>query len=214
MNSFCIIGLGKFGWSLALSLSAEGKQVMVIDTDADKIAEIADFVTSAVIGDPTNESVLLSAGVKDYECGVVCFTENINDNVLLTIMLKDLGIKKVVARAVNDGHKRVLERIGADMIVFPEKDMGERVAFKLTKEKVTEYMEFSGCTLVEMQAPDSWIGKSLIDLNIRRKYGVNVVAVINSEGKFDPSMKPDRAFIAGDKVLIIGSDAEIEKLTK
>ncbi len=214
MNSFCIIGLGKFGWSLALSLAADNKQVMVIDTDADKIAEIADFVTSAVIGDPTNESVLLSAGVRDYECAVVCFTENINENVLLTIMLKDIGVKKVVARAINDGHQRVLERIGADMIVFPEKDMGERIAFKLTKEKVKEYMEFSGCTLIEMIVPDAWVGKNLIELNIRRRYGVNIVAVTTADEKFDPSPKPDRVFDSGDRVLVIGSDEAIEKLTR
>ncbi len=214
MNSFCIIGLGKFGWSLALSLAGENKQVMVIDTDADKIAEIADSVTSAVIGDPTNESVLVGAGVRDYECAVVCFTENINENVLLTIMLKDLGVKKVVARAVNDGHQRVLERIGADIIVFPEKDMGERMAFKLTKEKVSEYMEFSGCTLVEMQVPTEWIGKNLIELGIRRRYGVNVVAVTEEGGRLDPSPKPDRAFSAGDRVLVIGTEAQIERFTK
>lgn len=214
MNSFCIIGLGKFGRSLALSLAAEKKQVLAIDTDADKVADIADFVTDAVVGDPTNEAVLYAAGVRNYECAVICFTENINDNVLLTIMLKDIGVKKVVARAINEGHHRVLERIGADLIVFPEKDMGEKLAFKLTKEKVTEYIEFSGCTLVETEIPSDWAGKDLITLNIRRRYGVNVIAVTSADGKLDPSPKPDRIFKKGDKVLIIGSDEAIGKFTK
>ena len=109
MNSFCIIGLGKFGLSLALSLAAENKQVMVIDTDDDKVSEVADFVTHAVIGDPTNEAVLRASGVRDYDCAIVCFTGNVNENILLTIMLKEIGVKHVVVRAVNDGHQRVLK---------------------------------------------------------------------------------------------------------
>ncbi len=214
MNSFCIIGLGKFGYSLALSLAAENKQVMVIDTDDDKVSEIADFVTNAIIGDPTNEAVLRASGVKDYDCAVVCFTENINENILLTIMLKEIGVKKVIVRAVNDGHQKVLERIGADMIVFPEKDMGEKLAFKLTKENVTEYIEFTGYTLVEMNVPASWAGKDLIGVNVRRRFGVNIIAITDNDGKVDVSPMPTRIFAEGERVSVIGSDENIEKVMK
>lgn len=214
MNSFCIIGLGKFGQSLALSLASEGKQVMVIDTDDDKVSEIADFVTNAIIGDPTNEAVLRASGVKDYDCAVVCFTGNINENILLTIMLKELGVKKVIVRAVNDGHQRVLERIGADMIVFPEKDMGEKMAFRLTKENVTEYIEFTGYTLVEMIVPHSWDGKNLIDLNVRRRFGVNIIAITDRDGNVDVSPAPTRVFVNGEKVSLIGSDENVAKIMK
>ncbi len=214
MNSFCIIGLGKFGQSLALSLASEGKQVMVIDTDDDKVSEIADFVTNAIIGDPTNEAVLRASGVKDYDCAVVCFTGNINENILLTIMLKELGVKKVIVRAVNDGHQRVLERIGADMIVFPEKDMGEKMAFRLTKENVTEYIEFTGYTLIEMIVPHSWDGKNLIDLNVRRRFGVNIIAITDRDGNVDVSPAPTRVFVNGEKVSLIGSDENVAKIMK
>lgn len=214
MNSFCIIGLGKFGLSLALSLAAENKQVMVIDTDDDKVSEIADFVTNAIIGDPTNEAVLRASGVKDYDCAVVCFTENINENILLTIMLKEIGVKKVIVRAVNDGHQKVLERIGADMIVFPEKDMGEKLAFKLTKENVTEYIEFTGYTLVEMNVPASWVGKDLVGVNVRRRFGVNIIAITDKDGNVDVSPMPTRIFAEGERVSIIGSDENIEKIMK
>lgn len=214
MNSFCIIGLGKFGQSLALSLASEGKQVMVIDTDDDKVSEIADFVTNAIIGDPTNEAVLRASGVKDYDCAVVCFTGNINENILLTIMLKELGVKKVIVRAVNDGHQRVLERIGADMIVFPEKDMGEKMAFRLTKENVTEYIEFTGYTLIEMIVPHSWDGKNLIDLNVRRRFGVNIIAITDRDGNVDVSPAPTRVFANGEKVSLIGSDENVAKIMK
>lgn len=214
MESFCIIGLGKFGQSLALSLAEEGKQVMVIDTDDDRVSEIADFVTNAVIGDPTNESVMRASGVKDYDCAVVCFTGNINESILLTIMLKEIGVKKVIVRAVNDGHMRVLQHLGADMIVFPEKDMGEKLAFKLVKENVTEYTEFSGYTIIEMKVPASWIGKNLIELNVRRRFGVNIIALTDAEGNVDVSPRPDRVFTAGEKVSVIGNDENIARVMK
>ena len=214
MNSFCIIGLGKFGHSLALSLASEGKQVMVIDTDDDKVSEIADFVTNAIIGDPTNEAVLRASGVKDYDCAVVCFTGNINENILLTIMLKEIGVKKVIVRAINDGHQKVLQKIGADMIVFPEKDMGEKIALRLTMENVTEHIEFNGYTFIEMMVPESWEGKNLIDLNIRRRLGVNIIAIIDKNGDVDVSPMPTRVFSYGEKVSLIGADEGIEKIMK
>jgi len=215
MKSFCIIGLGKFGTALALRLAEEGNQVMVLDTDAEKVNAIADMVTNAVIGDPSNENVLRSAGVTDYECAVVCFSGNVNDNVLITILLKEIGVKRVVSRAANDGHKKVLEHIGADVVVYPEKDMGEKLAFMLTKENVTEFIEFSGYKLVELRVPDAWVGKSLIDLDVRRKYGINVIAVTRStDDVADVSPSPSRQFSKDEKVSVIGSDKDIEKLMK
>ncbi len=211
MKSFCIIGLGKFGMSLARTLAEDGKQVMVIDIDEDKVNAVADMVTNAVIGDPTNEAVLKSAGVTDYECAVVCMTSNVNDNILLTIMLKDAGVKKVVVRAVNEGHYRVLERIGADMIVAPEKDMGEKLAFMLGRDNVTEFIEFHGYKIVELVVPDSWEGKNLIELEIRRKYGVTVLAVTKNE-RVEVTPLPTRIFERGEKVSVIGTDKNIEKL--
>ncbi|MGI6167649.1 MAG: potassium channel family protein [Eubacteriales bacterium] len=214
MKSFCVIGLGKFGQSLAETLSKSGCQVMIIDTDADKVTAMADIVTNAVIGDPTNESVLRAAGITDYECAIVCLTSNINANVLLTIMLKELGVKKVVARALNEGHRKVLERIGADLIVFPEQDMGEKLGYMLTKDNVTEFIEFSGYKIIELSVPREWQGKSLVDLELRRNFSVNVVAVSRADGVVDVSPQPDRVFLAGDKVTIIGADKDIDRLMK
>ena len=214
-KSFCVIGLGKFGVALATRLAEEGNQVMIIDIDADKVNELADIVTNAVVGDPTNEAVLKSAGIGDYDCAVVCFTGNINDNVLMTIMLKEAGVKQVVARAANEGHKKVLRHIGADVVVYPEKDMGEKVAFMLTKNNVTEYIEFSGYKLVEMMVPEAWFGHNLIDLDLRRKYGINVIAVTRaSDDVADVSPAPTRQFSKGEKMSVIGADKDIEKLMK
>ncbi len=218
MKSFCVIGLGKFGVALATRLAEEGNQVMVIDTDADKVNALADIVTDAVIGDPTNEVVLKSTGVGYYDCAVVCFTGNINDNVLITIMLKEAGVKRVVARAANEGHRKVLRHIGADAVVFPEQDMGEKVAFMLTKDNVTEYIEFSGYKLVELMVPEEWYGANLIELDLRRKYGINVIAVTrmgdDDEEIADVSPSPTRVFASGEKMSVIGSDRDIDRIIK
>lgn len=214
MKSFCVIGLGKFGQALAETLAAAGSQVMIIDTDSDKVTAMADIVTNAVIGDPTNENVLRSAGVADYECAVVCLTTNINANILLTIMLKEIGVRKVVVRALNEGHRKVLERIGADMIVFPEQDMGEKLGYMLTKNNVTDFVEFSDYKIVEISVPRSWIGKNLLELELRRRYSVNIIAVSRADGNVEVSPDPSKEFLTGDRVSVIGTDNDIDRLMK
>ena len=213
MKSFCILGLGKFGTTLAETLAKNGKQVLVIDADADKINAIADQVTYAVIGDPTNEKVLRSAGVKDYQCAVVCMTQ-INENILLTITLKEMGIQKVISRAVNEGHHKVLEKLGADGIIFPEKDTAEKLAFMLQKDNVTEYIDFHGYRIVEIRVPHTWVGKSLIDLELRSKYEVTVLAVITQDGNAEIPPSPRRKFREDEIVSVLGTEKTVAKLTR
>lgn len=214
MKSFCIIGLGKLGQTLAETLTAEGKEVLVIDVDADKINMIADNVTNAIIGDCTNDAVLKAAGVADYECAIVCIAENINANVLLTLKLKEMGIKKVIARAINDGHRRVLEKVGADMIIFPERDIGERLAFTLSRDRVTDFMEFKGFQIAEITVPEKWIGKTVIELDVRKKYGINVIAITAEDGTVTVSPSATRPFTKGDLVSIVGSDDQVQSCLK
>lgn len=213
MKSFCVLGLSKFGTTLAETLAKNGKQVLVIDSDADKINDIADKVTYAVIGDPTNEKVLRTAGVKDYQCAIVCMTQ-VNENILLTITLKEMGIQKVITRALNEGHHKVLEKIGADGIIFPEKDSAEKLAFMLQKDNVTEYIDFHGYKIVEIRVPNTWVGKSLVDLEIRNKYGVSVLAVINKDGVAEIPPSPRKHFKEDDSVSVLGTDKSIAKLTR
>jgi len=215
MKSFCIIGLDTFGQTLALTLTQNGHQVMVIDENNEAVNVLADIVTNAVIGEAVNENVLRASGVKDYDCAVVS-TDSMNDSILLTLMLKDMGIKKVVVRAVSNQHKRVLEKVGADQVVFPEQDMGEKLAYMLDKNNVMEYIEFSNeYSIVEVKVPRDWIGKSIIELNVRKKYGVNIIAV-SAEGSslMDITPKPDRVFSRGDLVTLLGANYDIDKLTK
>lgn len=215
MNSFCVIGLGQFGQTVASTLAEAGKQVMIIDSDADKVTALADVVTNAVIGDPTNESVLRASGISDYECAIVCMASNINDNILLTILLKDLGIGRIVVRAINEGHKKVIQRLGADMIVFPEQDMGERLANMLSMNNVTEFIDFSGYQLVQIRVPEAWVEKTLLDLDVRKKYGVNIIAVCDENGEnADVSPAPTRTFKKGERISIIAAENDMERLMK
>ena len=213
MNSFCIIGLGKFGTSLANALVDAGKQVMVIDTDSERVTLMADNVTNAVIGDATNINMLKASGVADYDCAVVCMTDNISDIILITIQLKELGVKHVISRAVNDGHQKVLSHIGADEIVYPEHDMGERLAFRLSHSSITDFVQFKGYKVVELTVPDEWVDKDLITLNLRKTCGVNVIAVRYNDGTVDVSPSPTRKFCSGEVISIVGDDKYIDKLT-
>ncbi len=214
-RSFAIIGLGRFGQTLAVNLAKTGHQVLVIDIDENVINVIADTVTNAVVGDPTNEAVLRAADVHEYDCAVVATAENINDSVLITILLKENGVKQVVARAGSEQHARVLEKVGADMVVFPERDMGEKLVHILDRNNVLEYIEFSDThSIVEVAVPSAWVGKSLIELNVRRNYGVTVLALCGADGSTNISPDPNRKFRGDETVALLGENKDIDKITK
>lgn len=212
MKSFCIINLNVFGETLAKTLAADGREVLIIDADANRVTPLADLVTNAVIGDPTSEAVLRAAGAADYECAIVCDADNVNDCLLTCIELKELGVKTVIARAGSDAHRKVLLKVGVDMVVFPEQDFGERLGFTLARDKVTDYMEFHGYKLVELAVPKTWYGKNLLQLAVRNNYGVTVVAVTSADGlAVDVSPDPARIFMPGEQMTLIGDDAAIDR---
>ena len=216
MNSFVIFGLDAFGQTLAVSLEQSGHQVMVIDENDEAVRKVADIATDAIIGDPMSESVLRKAGVSSFDTAVISFPGQINNTVLLTMMLKDMGVRRVVARACSELECRVLEKIGVDTIVFPERDMGEKLAHTLDKQDVFEYLRYSeDYSIVEEKVPASWVGKSMIELDLRRKYGINIIAINEAgNGKINISPAPDRQFVDGDVVTLIGSNKNINKLNR
>lgn len=214
MKSFCIIGLGSFGQTLAQKLVGAGRQVMVIDEDAQKVNQLAEVVTDAVIGDPTNENVLRDCGVRNYDCCVNCFYENLNDSVLVTVILKELGVKEVIARAGSQRHKNVLLKLGADMVVFPEHDMGEKLADMLVRKNVVDYFEIHGeYAMAEVNVPKKWLGKNLMELDVRKKYNLTVVSVCNKSGVFVLPPVPTTPFCEGDVVSVVGRIEDIDKVT-
>jgi trk system potassium uptake protein TrkA len=215
MKSFCIIGLGNFGKTMALTLAENGHQVFVIDDDEEKIDEIGDKMVSAICGDATNENVLHSAGVNNFDCCIVCLKNNMQDSILITLLLKEMGANKIVARAVSEHHKKILVKLGADMVIFPEKDMGQRLALTLAKNDVLEYFNLSDeFSIVEIKVPKKWVGHSIKDLEIRKKFGVNVISTCDSSNNnFEIFTNPERIFSEDEKVVIVGNNSDIEKLT-
>ncbi len=216
MKSFVVFGLCPFGKTVALTLEKSGKQVMVIDEDDNAVREMADVVTDAIIGDPLNEAVLRSAGVTSYDCAVISFPGRINDTILLTVTLKEMGLGWVVARVSSELEAKVLKKVGADEVVFLERDMGEKLAHTLEKQDVLEYLRYTDdYSIIQQKVPSSWVGKSMIELNVRRKFGVNIIAVQeNGAGKINLNPAPDRPFSENDVIAIMGTNKDINKLAK
>ncbi len=214
MDSFLVVGMGRFGRSLATELSDLGHDVLIIDRNEERVSAIADHVTHAVIGDARDENVIRSLGVSNFDVAVVATAGSIEDSVLVTIMLKELGVKKVVAKVQNPLHMKVLQRVGADMTVFPESDMGRRLAQQLSANNIIDFIELSEeHSIVELETPENWVGKTLGELNIRGAYGLNVIAARNVDGN-DLVISPTATYeIKKDYILIvIGKNEDIKSI--
>lgn len=214
MKSFVVIGMGRFGSALAKELTSLGHEVLALDENEEAITRIADYVTHAVIGDAKDENVIRSIGVRNFDCAVVSIAGDIQDSVLVTLMLKDMGVKKVIAKAQSLMHMRVLERIGADQVVFPERDMGQRVAQNLAASNIIDFIELSeDYSIIELTCPKKWLGKTFRELNIRGEYGINVIAVRGSEGK-EVTVSPPANYclMEGDVLIVIGGNNELDEL--
>ena len=167
MKSFLIIGLGRFGEALARELFRLGHEVMVVDKDEDAVTRIADYVTHSLVADVRDENVLRTIGARNFDHAIVAFSENIQDNILVTLMLKEMGVRDVISKGTNDLHVKVLKKIGADRIVFPESDMGVRLAQTLSSGNIIDYIEISeNYSISEIATPKKWIGNSIKKLDI------------------------------------------------
>lgn len=216
MKSYIIIGIGRFGYNLAVTLNRIGNEVLVIDKDEEAIQKISDDVTHCVVGDAEDESVLKSIGVRNFDCAIVAFSSDIQSSVLITLMLKELGVPFVVAKAKSEIHKRVLEKVGADKIVFPERDMGVKFAQSLSSANIMDYIEVSDAySIMETKMPEKWVGKSLKSLDIRNKYSINVLAIKDGKtGTIDISPNPDDLMQEGDIAIVIGNTDDLNRALK
>lgn len=213
-KQIAVIGLGRFGSSLIKELNAMGHEVLAIDIHEDRINEIVDYATQAIEADVMDENVLKSLGVADFDMAVVAIGENIQANVLTTILLKELGVKKVIAKAQNELHGRVLEKIGADLVVYPERDMAVRVAHALVSKSVMEYISLSPkYSIIELVTPRTIVGKSLAEMDLRSKYQVSIMAVKRGEDIIVAPGSQER-IAAGDLLVILGTTCDLENLGK
>ncbi|MCU9612262.1 TrkA family potassium uptake protein [Caldibacillus lycopersici] len=210
-KEFVVIGLGRFGGSICRELTRLGMDVLAIDKNEDLVTEYSNIVTHAVVADSVDESVLKSLGIRNFDHVIVAIGDDIQASILTTLILKELGVKRVTSKALNEYHEKVLRKIGADQIVHPERDMGKRLAHNLVSSNVLDYLELSDeHSLVEIAANSKIDGHSIIDLDVRARYGVNIVA-IKREANVIVSPQATEVIRKGDILIVIGANADINR---
>ena len=212
-STFLVIGLGRFGTNLALRLMDSGSEVMVIDTDEESVNRLAPHVTQAKIGDCMDEEVLRSLDPASFDFCFVCISDNFQSSLEITSLLKEMGAPVVVSKADKDLHARLLLKIGADEVVFPERDMARRTAVRFSVNGALEYVELApGYAIFELDVPDHWAGQTLIDLDIRKRYNVNVIG-----RKENGSILPiDTSFVfaADTHIMVAGRPEDVSKMVE
>lgn len=209
---FTVIGLGRFGTSVAITLERLGYSVLAIDEDEKRVEELKDYVSFAKVVDATNINALRDAGVQNSDVAIIAIANDIQSSVLATLLVKELGVKYVVAKAVNDAHGKILEKIGADLVVLPEKESGELLAQRLVVPNIIDLMELSAdVKIFEVKTSPHLVGKTLEDLQLRRKYDLNILA-INRSGNIIYNPHPDKKIEAEDILYIVGTLDALNKL--
>jgi trk system potassium uptake protein TrkA len=214
MKSFVVIGLGRFGTEAALSLCRQGCEVLVLDSSSELVQSLSDRVTQAVVGDARDKEVLRALDVGSFDCGIVAIGDSLADSVLATMNLKELGVPFIVCKAQDETHTQVLTKLGADKVVIPEKEQATRLARSLASTNVLDYIELSeDYGIVEIPAPDSWQEKSLIELNVHAKLGLNILAV-KRDGEITVSPAADFRIAMGDTLVVLGDSGALKAVQK
>lgn len=211
-KQYVVIGLGKFGTSVAKTLYETGNDVLAIDKNEELVQEIADHVTHAIQLEATDENALKTIGITNFDVAIITIGSDIQSSVMATLLVKEVGVKYIVAKAHSDLHAKVLQKIGADRVIQPEKDMGARVAHNLVAINILDYIELSpDYSVIEIESPKVWHGKTLRELNVRAKYGINIMAV---KGANDINIAPNAEDVISedDIILAIGSTYDLAKL--
>lgn len=211
-KQYLVVGLGRFGTSVAKTLYNSGNDVLAIDKNEDSVNDISEYVTQAVTVNATDETSLKAMGIGNFDVAIVSIGTDVQSSIMAVLLLKELGVKYIIAKAHDDLHGKVLRKIGADRVVFAERDMGMRVAHNLVSSNILDYIELSpNYGIVETLSPKNWHGKSLNDLDVRAKYGINIIAL--KRGK-DVNVSPSADEIIGinDILVVVGGTEELEKL--
>lgn len=213
-KQFLVIGLGRFGVSVASTLTEAGHSVVGIDQSEDRIQRVSEEIADVIKCDATDADILESMGISDYEAVIVCIGEKyIQNSILVTLLLKEKGAKKIIAKAGTRTQGRVLSKVGADHIVYPEKDMGERVARSLTSSNIIDFLRVSSdVSIIEIPTPEMLVGKNLIELNLRNKYGVTIISIKDKDNKIISPPDVNYKFKKDDILTLIGEDKLLKKL--
>ncbi len=209
MKSVLLIGMGKFGQTLGAKLLDMGVEVMIVDKNEDKINQLATKYADALIVNCMNEDNLKSLDIPSFDACVVAIGDDFQASLEITSLLKDLGAKWVVSKAATEIQRKFLLRNGADEVVYPDRDIAEKLAVKLNSKKVFDYIELNAeYSIFEIAAPRHWAGKKLVDLNPRKKYGINILT-IKKENEIVANIDANYVFEAGDHMLVFGNTAKI-----
>ena len=210
-KSILLIGVGKFGTYTAEKLSELGHEIMAVDKNEQLVNDIMPIVTSALIGDSTNEKFLKQLEVDQYDVCMVTIGENFQSSLETTYLLKQLGAKKVVARAARDGQAELLKRSGADEVVYPEKQLASWIAIRYSADHILDYIELDeNCSIFEVTVPKPWLGKSILEVDVRKKYNVNIIGV-REDSKLNVSVTPGIILTENKTLLVLGEYKDLQK---
>lgn len=211
-KQYLVLGLGRFGTSVAKALCDMGQEVLAVDSDEELVNSIAPHVTQALQLDATDETLLSGLGVKNFDAAIVSIGQNTRDSILVCMLLKELGVPTLIAKANDELHAKVLRKIGVDRVVFPERDMGLRLARSIISPGVLELMNLSDdYQIIEVLVPSKWVGNTIMGVDVRRKHGVNILA-IHRKDRFLVSPAPEMLFEANDTLLVMGKKEDVERL--
>ena len=211
MKSILLIGLGRFGKHIAIKLNELHHQVMAVDKEERRVEAVLPYVTNAQIGDATNESFIESLGVRNFDVCIVAIGDNFQSSLETTSLLKELGAKLVVSRAARDVHAKFLLRNGADEIVYPEKQLAAWTAIRYSADHILDYIELGeGYAIFEISVPPAWAGKTVGQLDIRRKYNINIMS-LKYNGAMNLNVASDTSFPENGTMLVLGNNKDIQK---
>jgi len=211
MKTILLIGLGRFGRHIAQKLNELDHQVMAVDKDEERVNEVLSFVTNAQIGDSTNEDFLISLGIRNFDVCIVAIGDSFQDSLETASLLKELGARKVIARASRGVQEKFLLRNGADEVVYPEKQLAMWIATRCTSEHILDYIELDGDhSIFELSIPEHWHGKSIVQLDIRKKYGINILG-IRENGRLNMDVMPNTILSNQKSILVLGKVKAIQK---
>ena len=214
MKSYIVIGLGRFGEEVACKLYELGCEVLVMDTKSELVQQLSGSVTHAVVGDATDKEVLKALGARNFDCAIVAVGGDLATSVLATMNLKELGVGYIVCKAHDETHRQVLMKLGADRVVIPEQENAMRLARNLSSPNVLDYIELSDeYGIIEMPAPKRWINKTLKELNVRAKLGVNIIAV-KQDGHINVSPSADYEIQTDDVMVVLGDTDALNNVQK
>ena len=213
-KQYIVVGLGRFGRAIAETLCEAGEEVLGVDVNMDLVEDMRDRITQAVQMDAMDRDALTALGVKDFDVAFVTMGSDIRASGTITLMLKELGVRRVIAKAHDDFHGRMLEKLGADKVLFPERDMGRRIAHNLVSGNIIDYLELSpDYSMAEVRPSRDWAGKTLKDLALRSRAGINIIAIKRGED-IDPMPQPDTVIHEDDMLLVVAREETLSRMDR